>query len=98
MSNVLYLGNTHTADWIRPMIEANGGYLYTAATMYQALAEVVMYSPDLVILDAGLMPEIVPEVAMHLETIDVEPVIVYDEDQLLLVIRQKMQSDVVQAA
>ena len=91
MSNVLYLGDTHTANWIRPMVEANGGYLYTASTMYQALAAAVMYSPDIVILDAGLMPEIVQEVAMHLETIDIEPVIVYDKEHLLRALREKMQ-------
>jgi len=90
MSNILYLGNSHTANWIRPMIEANGGYLYTSATLYETLAIAVMYSPDLVILDAGLLPEIAKEAEMHLLTIDIEPVIVYDEDEIIQTLHEKM--------
>jgi DNA-binding response OmpR family regulator len=90
MSNILYLGNTHTAEWIRPMIEANGGYLYTASTLYETLAITVMYSPDLVILDAGLLPEITAETQMQLLTIDVEPIVIYDEEQLVNALHEKM--------
>jgi len=89
MSNILYLGNTHTANWIRPQIEAEGDYLYTSSNLYDTLAIVVMYCPDLVILDAGLVPAVVEEVKMHLSTIDVEPIVIYDEDELLKVLREK---------
>lgn len=73
---IVYVGDAETEAWLAANVGAD--CVYRAEALLQALGMVVTYMPELVILDARVMPDVARQVYYHLQTIDAEPILVLD--------------------
>lgn len=79
MPIVLYVGDSETEKWLAASLEPFGGYIYRADQLLQLLGMYVNYSPDVVVLDAKVAPDLAREVYFHLRTIEAEPILILDD-------------------
>jgi DNA-binding response OmpR family regulator len=71
---LMYVGDSERSSALASAAEERGGHIYFVDDTLEALAMVVFYYPDAVIVDAALRPTLALEVAHHLLSMTGVPV------------------------
>lgn len=66
---ILYIGDSETGKWLDLMLSSWQGYVYTRDELFAALGVYASYQPDLVILDARIMPKLAQQAYLHLQSV-----------------------------
>jgi hypothetical protein len=76
---ILYVGDPETGEWLASTLEPLGAYVYLSNELLPALGMFMTYEPGLVILDARALPELAQGVYFHLNSINAESILIFDQ-------------------
>ena len=79
---ILFVGGSEQGTQLLKAVEPLGWWVYQPQNDTEALGMYVSYLPDVVLMDAEVMPEIAEEVYFHLASVQVEPMIVTGGDEV----------------
>ena len=78
---ILYIGDSETGQWFDLMLAPWQGYVYVRNELLSALGVYISYEPDLVILDARIMPKLAQNAYTHLRSVNAEHILILEGER-----------------
>lgn len=79
---ILFVGHPEQGAQLLEAVEPMGWWVYQAFNASETLGMYVSYMPDVVVMDADALPDVVEEVYYHLASVQAEPMVVIGDDVL----------------